>query len=61
MAGSEYSSSKAPGLAERPLSGNRDGRFGSAAVSDPRNITVGLRPLKSHTHIMLSSNQLKLK
>ena len=31
MAGSENSSSKAPGLAERPLSGNRDGRFGSSA------------------------------
>ena len=29
MAGSEHSTSKTPGLAERPLSGKRDGRNGS--------------------------------
>ncbi len=56
MAGSENSSSKAPGLAERPLSGNRDGRFGSrhdrhAVEFIARKLPVKFRRLKAaHRH-----------
>lgn len=35
MAGSEHSSSKTLGLAERPLSGDRDGSFGHILLKNP--------------------------
>ena len=46
---------------ERQLSSKLNGNNGSVAVSDLRNITVGLQPQSSHSLIMLNSNQLKLR
>jgi len=38
MAGSEHSTSKTPGLAERPVSGNLDDRNGHPAAGQPENL-----------------------